>query len=238
VVIGKNSGWGGVQMNKLQELIGELKLVLFGKGKQFVDSIIPLFVFLIAYSLFGLKYALWGALIVAIGFSIFRLFQKESVVYALGGFVGILLAALLVYINNSAAGFFLPGMISGAITVLLCIVSVLISRPIAAWSSYITRRWPLNWYWHPKVLLAYKEVTIFWAFAFAGRLIAQYWFYQQRDIKALGISEIIFGWPFLIIILIISYLYGIWRLGNLQGPSVQEFNDGTPPPWEGQKRGF
>jgi len=39
-------------------------------------------------------------------------------------------------------------------------------------------------------------------------------------------------------LLVVSYLYGIWRLGNLEGPSVEEFKLGQEPPWEGQKRGF
>ena len=31
---------------------------------------------------------------------------------------------------------------------------------------------------------------------------------------------------------------GLWRLGNLGGPSVEEFKNGAPPPWQGQQRGF
>ena len=38
--------------------------------------------------------------------------------------------------------------------------------------------------------------------------------------------------------LIFSYIYGSWRLKNLGGPSVEEFNENKLPPWEGQIRGF
>jgi len=41
-----------------------------------------------------------------------------------------------------------------------------------------------------------------------------------------------------IVILIISYLYGIWRLKKLGGPSVEEFLSNQPAPWKGQKKGF
>ena len=44
--------------------------------------------------------------------------------------------------------------------------------------------------------------------------------------------------PATMILLIVSYLYGTWRLRNLGGPSVEEFKSGTEPPWEGQQRGF
>ena len=132
----------------------------------------------------------------------------------------------------------MPGFISGAITIILCIVSVAINRPLVAWTSFLTRRWKLDWYWHPKVLPAYNEVTIIWAVAFAARLTFQFWLYQQDALNALGTAQILLGWPFIIILLIVSYLYGLWRLGQLKGPSVEEFKQGKPPPWEGQKRGF
>jgi len=39
-------------------------------------------------------------------------------------------------------------------------------------------------------------------------------------------------------LLVISYLYGTWRLRHLKGPSVEEFKAGAEPPWTGQRRGF
>jgi hypothetical protein len=50
--------------------------------------------------------------------------------------------------------------------------------------------------------------------------------------------RILLGWPFIIALLIVTYLYGLWRLSKLGGPSVEEFKAGKSPPWEGQKRGF
>jgi hypothetical protein len=38
--------------------------------------------------------------------------------------------------------------------------------------------------------------------------------------------------------LVISYIYGTWRLKYLRGPSVEEFRAGAEPPWTGQRRGF
>jgi hypothetical protein len=46
------------------------------------------------------------------------------------------------------------------------------------------------------------------------------------------------GWPGTVVLLILTYLYGTWRLARLGGPSVAEFHAGTPPPWTGQRRGF
>jgi hypothetical protein len=65
--------------------------------------------------------------------------------------------------------------------------------------------------------------------AFSGRLALEFWLYQGQSLNALGAAPILLGWPFTVILLIVTYLYGLWRLSNLKGPR---------PPWEGQKRGF
>lgn len=225
-------------MSRSKELLEEFKSVFSGRGSRLLDSFIPLLVFLIANPLIGLKFALWGALAAAGLFAVFRISRRESLVYSLGGLGGVLLAGLFVYISGSGAGFFLPGLITGAVTVVLCVISVLINRPLVAWTSFITRRWPRDWYWHPRVLPAYNEVTIIWAVAFAVRLILEYWFFQQDAVSALGAVRIFLGWPYTIVLLILSYLYGLWRLARLNGPSVEEFKVGKEPPWEGQRRGF
>jgi hypothetical protein len=111
-------------MSKLKELQEEFKLVLSGRGLRLLDSFLPLLVFLIANPLVGLNAALYGALGVAALIAIYRIFRKESLVYSLGGLGGVLLAAVFVNLSGSESGFFLPGLISGAITVVLCVVTV------------------------------------------------------------------------------------------------------------------
>jgi len=225
-------------MAKLQELGEELRGVLSGRGSRLVDSFLPPVVFLILNSLADVNAALWGAVGVSIVFAVFRLIRRENLTYALGGLGGTLLAGLFVKLSGSGTGFFLPGFFSGAATVILCVVSVAFNRPLVAWSSFIARRWALDWYWHPKVLPAYNEVTILWAVAFATRLTVEFWLYQKDALVALGTVRIFLGWPFIVVLLIVTYLYGLWRLAKLQGPSVDEFKAGKTPPWEGQKRGF
>jgi len=104
--------------------------------------------------------------------------------------------------------------------------------------SYVARRWPLGWYWHPRVRPAYTEVTIAWTVFFAVKLAAQILFFQEAQATALALVNVITGWPATIVLLALSYVYGLWRLQNMQGPSVAEFKAGAEPPWTGQRRGF
>jgi hypothetical protein len=225
-------------MTSVKELGEELRSVLSGRASRLIDSLLPLLIFLVFTPLLRVDISLIAAITCAALFAIIRILRQESLVYSLGGLGGVLLAAVFVLLSGSERGFFLPGLISGSITVILCIISVVLNKPLVAWTSFVARRWPLNWYWHPKVLPAYNEVTIFWGVAFATRLGFEYWLYQQDAIDALGAARILLGWPFIIALLLITYIYGTWRLRNLAGPSVEEFKQSKAPPWESQQRGF
>jgi hypothetical protein len=240
-------GWGSRQnlimakldanMGKTRELLEELQAVL-RKRSGWADSLLPPIIFLILNALFGFPASLWGSLVVAASILVFRAIRRQNLRYALGGIAGVALSGLIAWLVGGAEGYFLPGIISGAFSVVLCLVSVILKRPLVAWTSYVARRWPIEWYWHPRVRPAYSEVTVAWGLYFALRTILQLELFQRQATEALGLVQLLTGWPALIILLIASYLYGIWRLQNLAGPSVEEFKAGIEPPWEGQKRGF
>jgi len=223
--------------SRYQEIKEELQSVLTGRGN-WLDTILPPVLFILLNTFLGFNYAVLGALGIAVIFSIYRLLKRQSVRYAFGGFGGVLLAVAIALFTGRAEGYFLPGIITSVFTVILCVVSVIFKRPLVAFTSYIARRWPLDWYWHPQVHPAYSEVTLAWALFFGLRTFLQFELFQDQAANSLGLFQLLSGWPATILLLIASYLYGLWRLGNLNGPSVEEFKAGIPPPWEGQKRGF
>ena len=221
---------------KWRELLEEFRLVL-GNGS-LLDAILPPVIFLIINSIFGFQAAMWTSLGLAIVIAGLRLGRGQSMLYALAGIGSVGLAIGIAWLLGRAVGYFLPNLVSGGMTLALALVSLLIRRPIVAWTSFIARRWPLEWYWHPKVRPAYTEVTIAWTIFFAARLSWQYSLYQAQAASQLAFINTLLGWPALIVLLVLSYLYGTWRLQILNGPSVEEFHNKVPPPWEGQKRGF
>ena len=224
-------------MDKAREILEELRMVLSGRSN-LLDSLLPPIVFVLLNAIWGVQVAIWASLGLAVVIAIYRLFRRQSLLYALGGAGGVALAAAVAYLLGRAEGFFLPTIVTGALTFILCLVSVLVRRPMVVFTSYIARRWPLDWYWHPKVRPAYSEVTWMWVVFFGLRLLLQFNLFQQEAASLLGIVQFLTGWPATIILLIISYLYGTWRLRELGGPSVEEFKSNAEPPWEGQQRGF
>ena len=219
--------------NKLDELMEEFRTVLSGR-RNLLDSILPPLVFLLLNALFGFGVAVGGGLALAVGLTILRLVKGEPPGYALGGLAGVLLALLL----GRAEGYFLRDIISAAGIAVVALASVVVGRPLVAWTSHLARDWPWGWYWHPKVRPAYSEVTLAWAVFFALKALLQWALLQTETAGFLSVLNVILGWPTTIVLLIASYLYGTWRLRNLGGPSVEEFERGAEPPWEGQQQGF
>jgi uncharacterized membrane protein (UPF0136 family) len=222
---------------KLRELVEEFRTVTAGRGS-LIDAAIPPVIFLVANSLWGFETAAYGALLSALLLGVLRLVRGQPLKYALGGLGAATLTIVAVRVLNRAEAYFLPGVITGLLTVIACGLSVLVRRPLVAWTSHLIRRWPLDWYWHPKVRPAYSEVTVVWAIFFGLKLALQAYLLREGRTGTLAIVNVITGWPATIVLLALSYIYGLWRLRRLQGPSVEEYKAGSKPPWTGQRRGF
>jgi hypothetical protein len=225
------------QRNRLREVTEEFRTVVVGRSN-IIDAVLPPLIFLILNVFVRFELASWGSLAVAVALSGLRLIRGHPFGYALGGLGAAVLAILGARLSNQAQGYFLSNLINGGLTVLLCVGSVIVRRPLVALTSHLARGWPLKWYWHPKVRPAYGEVTLAWALFFALRLAIQWFLFQEAEAAILGLLSVIMGWPATIVLLVLSYLYGTWRLQNLDGPSVEELEEGSEPPWEGQQRGF
>lgn len=222
-------------MPKKQEILEELRSVLAGRT---FDALLPPLVYVIANAAFGLLIGAVIALGAALFIFLFRLFKKQDWKYALGGLLAVLLAVGLAYLTQNASSYFLPALISGGVLVLLALVSLIIGKPLAAWISHLTRAWPLDWFWRSDVKPAYREVTLFWLLILGGRFALQLMLYLKGDATTLGWANTLLGWPITIIALVLSYVYGIWRLHQLKGPGVDEFMENKLPPYRGQTRGF
>lgn len=222
--------------NKAQELWEELRTVAGSVG--LLDTILPPVLFLALNGWMGFQAAMIGSLGLAVLIAILRLSRKQSLFYTLGGMGSVGLAIALAYLLGRSQGYFLPDIVNSGLVIGLSLVSLIIRKPMVAWTSFLARRWPPDWYWHDRVRPAYSEVTIAWIIFFALRLFWQVTLFRGSNVGQLALVNTLSGWPATVVLLIVSYLYGVWRLVRLGGPSVEEFRNHLPPPWQSQRRGF
>jgi intracellular septation protein A len=222
-------------MNKGKEILEELTSVLSGKT---LDAILPPLIFVIVNSMFGLTTAIIVALILSSTFGIVRLLRKQSGLYALFGTMGILLAGGFAYLADNATNYFLPGIVTNAFVLILSVITLFLDKPLAAYASHLTRGWKLDWFWRKDVKPAYREVTIMWSIFFLVRTIIQVTLFLSNNVDALVWANTIMGLPVTVTVLVLSYVYGIWRLRNLKGPGIDEYMENKTAPFRGQTRGF
>lgn len=203
-----------------------------------MDAILPPLVFVLARGFLGLI----GAAGVSIAFScvlgISRLLRKQKWQYAFGGLAGVVLASGLAYMAGNAANYFIPKILTSMLVFGAALLSNLAGKPLAAWVSHLSRGWELDWFWRKDVKPAYSEVTWLWTFFFLLRFLLFIRLYFGGNLWGLAWANVLLGLPFTVLILVASYLYGIWRLRKLGGPGIDEYSAGKAPPWKGQTRGF
>ena len=213
----------------------ELKRFLSGKT---VDTIVPPIVYIIGNNLFGLKVGVIAALSIALIFAVFRLLKKQNILYALGGIGGVVLASGFALIAGNAANYFVPKILGSGALFLISTISIFIGKPLAAILSHVSRGWQLDWFLRDDIKPAYREVTIVWAILFLVRMLLQLFLYKRGSLTELGWASILLGFPATLTVLVLTLIYGVWRLKKLGGPGIDEFQEGKNPPWEGQKKGF
>jgi hypothetical protein len=227
----------GSGSSKAHEAVDELRAVASSRG-QLLDAVLPPQVFLAVGALAGAQTAMMAALTTAGGFVLVRGLRRQPVTLALLGLVGSAAALLASLLLRRSEVFFLPDLVTQSALAAACLVSVAVRRPLVAWTSHLVRRWPRAWFWHPRVLPAYQEVTLAWVGFFLLQALYQWTLLQQQQVAWLATASIVNGLPATVVLLVLTNLYGTWRLARLVGPSIEEYEAGTPPPWTGQRRGF
>jgi hypothetical protein len=227
----------GMHISKAREVVDEFRMVVLGQGR-ILDALLPSGVFLLVRALAGHQAAMLAALLTGASIVLYRILRRQPWPTAVLGLLGSIAAFLVAQSYRRAELFFLPGAITHVGLAAACLVSAALRRPLVAWTSHLVRRWPRGWYWHPRVLPAYRETTLAWAVFFLLQAFLQWVLVLRQDVALTAVSDLLNGWPAAAVLLVLTYLYGTWRLARLGGPSVGEFTNGTAPPWTGQQRGF
>ncbi len=218
-----------------KEIYQELILVLKGKT---LDTLLPPIVFILSLNWFDLSIAIIISLSLSVLLWLYRALKHDNQKYAIFGLLAVSIASIFALLNNNPSTYFIPDILGSGLTFIIALLSLIFNKPLAAYVSHFTRGWPLEWFWRKDVIPAYKEVTWLWLFYFMLRTVVETVLFLSNSIDQLVWFNTFIGFPLLIFVLTVSYIYGIWRLRKLNGPGVDEFIENKEPPYKGQTRGF
>ena len=217
------------------EIKEELKELNFNQEGVFDSVVAPLF-FVVTSNFNTLNQAiLLTGLLLAILF-LYRLLKKQNLKFVFYGLIGTIGALFLARVQGSASGFFIPGIVRDLSIAVVGLVSIVVKKPFTIYSSKAIRKWPQEWYVHEQVRPAYTRVAIIWTVYLFLKGGLQVIFFNSPEI--LVTIKLLSSNQTTLILLVATYMVGQNKLQSLSGPSVDEFINGTPPPWKSQQKGF
>lgn len=220
---------------RLHDVLEEFKMFYSSKG---IDVLLPPLIFTLFNIITSLKVAVITCILLAVLIFMIRVVKKDNPLYALGGLIAVIIASSFAYFSDNASHYYLPKLVTSGGLVFISLISLLVKKPITLWTSHLTRHWPIAWYMRSDIYPAYNAVARIWLLLFFVRFVLIAALLLKADLLQLSVLTLILGTPFTIAILTISYLYGLWYLKRLKGPSVEEFINDVLPPWNGQSKGF
>lgn len=217
------------------EIKEELKELNFNQEGVF-DSVVAPLVFVVTSNFSTLNQAilLTGLLLAAL--FLYRLLKKQNLKFVFYGLIGTIVALFLARVQGSASGFFIPGIVRDLSIAVVGLVSIIVKKPFTIYSSKAIRKWPQEWYVHEQVRPAYTRVAIIWTVYLFLKGGLQVIFFNSPEI--LVTIKLLSSNQTTLILLVATYMVGQNKLQSLSGPSVDEFINGTPPPWKSQLKGF
>jgi len=221
----------------LDDLKGDLRDLFVGE-RTVGDSFPAPIAFVATNAFVGIGAAAVVAVVVGALVAAWRIRKGQQVVYALGGIAAIAFAAFLALRSGRAESYFLPGIVGAVLAGAAATISVVVGKPLAAYSSWFLRRWPMEWYFRDDVRPAYTVVTVVWAGYFFARGAIQLLLFNRGQPELLAVAKLSTSWPLIVPIVIGTYLWGNHKLHTLGGPNVDEFTAAESPPFVGGQRGF
>lgn len=188
-----------------------------------VDSVVPPLLFVGVNAVAGLRWAAGLSLGFAMLVLVWRVWSGQRTLFAATGLAGAAVSVGLALLSGRAATYFVPGIIGNAVFGVACAVSILVRRPMIAYSSRLIYRWPWAWYLHDRVRPAYSEITWVWAAFYLAKAGVQAWLVDRDATALLAVVRIATGLPAFAVLLAVTYAYVNWRLARLDAPPIGEF---------------
>jgi hypothetical protein len=187
-----------------------------GVGGMF-DSGLPVVVFVIANALGGLGVGIVAAVAAGLLICAMRLLRRKPVSQAVGGLLGVGVAAYIAHRSGSAGGFFVLGIYSNLIYGGLMLLSILFRWPAVGliWEGINGRG--TAWRRSRSLVHRYDLATAVWVAIFTVRFVVQSILLNEDAIGWLAFAKIAMGYPLWLVGIAVS----IWIVLHGSGMTVR-----------------
>ena len=190
-----------------------------------IYSSVPVIVFVLANSFFGLTAGIWTSIGSAVAITVVRVVRKEPLQPAISGFFGVAIAAFIAYRTGSAKGFFLFGIYASLIYCGIFVLSVVVRWPIAGVVWNMLNGTGQAWRRDKPSRYGYDIATLAMAAIFAARFVVQRWLYQEDYTGWLAFAKIAMGYP----LYALGLLVVVWAVRR-SDKRLKALEDTTPKP--------
>lgn len=188
-------------------------LVAMGGVRGIVESILPLLVFLITFTIVRttvpdkdvVLISVAAPVVISIVFLVIRLVRREPITAAIAGALGVVISAVFATITGKAENNFVPGFLINSGILLVMLISIVVRRPLLGVLASLLLSDPEWRQDRAQVRVAYIA-TWFWVGLAAIRLGVELPLYAAHEITALGTARLITGVPLYAVILWLTWL--------------------------------
>jgi Protein of unknown function (DUF3159) len=172
------------------------------------DSSLPGLAFVIAYTASGqeLDVAIWTAVGLGVVMFAIRIVRRETLQFALAGFVGVAIAAFVAKQTGRAEDFFLPGLLLNLAYAAAYLISIAVRWPLIGVIVGPLVGEGMEWRKDPELMRAYTRASWIWVGLFVVRLAVQLPLYFADELVALGVAKTAMGFPIFALAVWLSYL--------------------------------
>lgn len=165
------------------------------KWAEIVGSAVPSAVFVAVTSSAGLVAGLVAGCVAAAALAVLIVRRGGSIGRAIGGFVGIGVAAVIAWSSGDDAGIFLPDIWWSLIACTVLVLSVVLRFPLVGVVWSIALREPFWWRRERFALWPLAWATLAAASVFGARFVVQRWLYDADEIGWLAAAKVAMGLP-------------------------------------------
>lgn len=171
-------------------------IAAFGGVRGMIDMTVPGLVFVIVFTISReTTTSSYAAVAVAAVLAAVRLIRRETLMHALGGFLGVAIAAFVAVKSGRAENFYLLGVLLSGGYALAYIVSILVRWPLIGVVLGPILGENFTWRQNPARAAAYTKATWVWVALFVLRIVVQVPLYLADKVTWLGAAKVALGVP-------------------------------------------